>query len=376
MRVGYEPDYVCYNPLDDKVYCTARGVPGHLLVLDAGVDTVITTIQLGREPQRPSHNALNDRLYLVDFGFGRQVVVIDGRGDSIIHTIPLPHDPHFTTFLPFNNRLYVSVGTGGGYKMAIIDCSADTVTAVISEAGGGHPRSIAVYPERAKVYMDGYYGLNIFDAWGDSLLRTYSGVSTQATALCYFPPNIELFMPTSHLGDSIFIVDCTFDTFVDEVRVGNTPSDACLDPLTGKYYCLNYWSGSVTAIDAATHRVLRTLRVGELPNCVELDSCRHRLFVSTAGGSAVAVIQDSLAGIGDWLTGAGRGPGAATVVRGVISLQSPAAGRQSPASLLDACGRKVMELRAGANDVRHLVPGVYFVLAGTGRRPAKVLVCR
>jgi len=33
----------------------------------------------------------------------------------------------------------------------------------------------------------------------------------------------------------------------------------------------------------------------------------------------------------------------------------------SRAVLLDAAGRKVVELRAGPNDVRHLAPGVYFV---------------
>jgi len=31
------------------------------------------------------------------------------------------------------------------------------------------------------------------------------------------------------------------------------------------------------------------------------------------------------------------------------------------ASLLDAAGRKVVDLRAGANDVRGLAPGVYFI---------------
>jgi len=37
------------------------------------------------------------------------------------------------------------------------------------------------------------------------------------------------------------------------------------------------------------------------------------------------------------------------------------------AELLDAAGRRVMELRPGANDVRHLSPGVYFV-RGEGSR--------
>ncbi len=52
---------------------------------------------------------------------------------------------------------------------------------------------------------------------------------------------------------------------------------------------------------------------------------------------------------------------APTVIRGVLFLPEAASFR--PASLMDATGRKVMELAPGANDVRALAPGVYFVRA-------------
>jgi hypothetical protein len=53
----------------------------------------------------------------------------------------------------------------------------------------------------------------------------------------------------------------------------------------------------------------------------------------------------------------------------------------SRAALLDAAGRKVVELRDGANDVRSLAPGVYFVrrASSTEREAfgvAKVIVTR
>ncbi len=51
-----------------------------------------------------------------------------------------------------------------------------------------------------------------------------------------------------------------------------------------------------------------------------------------------------------------------TVVRDVLRLPARA-GTKPPATscLLDACGRKVLDLHLGANDVRALAPGVYFV---------------
>jgi len=48
-------------------------------------------------------------------------------------------------------------------------------------------------------------------------------------------------------------------------------------------------------------------------------------------------------------------------------------------ALLDACGRKVMDLKSGPNDVRHIAPGIYFVrTAESGGRSAvhKVVIQR
>jgi len=44
-------------------------------------------------------------------------------------------------------------------------------------------------------------------------------------------------------------------------------------------------------------------------------------------------------------------------------------------SLLDAAGRKVLDLKPGANDVRRLAPGVYFVLTEASA-VAKVVLAR
>jgi len=74
----------------------------------------------------------------------------------------------------------------------------------------------------------------------------------------------------------------------------------------------------------------------------------------------------------------------ATVVRGVLWLE-PASSikHQATSRLLDAAGRKVLDLHPGANDVSRLAPGVYFVSersATSGKRSAvavrKVVVTR
>jgi hypothetical protein len=71
-----------------------------------------------------------------------------------------------------------------------------------------------------------------------------------------------------------------------------------------------------------------------------------------------------------------RVPGGATIVHGVLFVPrslDPSLARP----LLDVSGRKVLDLKPGANDVSRLAPGVYFVgLASNGKPAAKVVLTR
>jgi hypothetical protein len=57
----------------------------------------------------------------------------------------------------------------------------------------------------------------------------------------------------------------------------------------------------------------------------------------------------------------GRKP-VASIIRGVLMFEpANGTGRSLPGELLDVSGRRVLDLKPGANDVRNLAPGVYFV---------------
>ena len=88
------------------------------------------------------------------------------------------------------------------------------------------------------------------------------------------------------------------------------------------------------------------------------------------GGSSISVIRDSGGGVEESFRPlvSSREP-EATVVRDVLLVpRLPAA----DCSLLSIDGRKVLDLKPGANNVRALAPGVYFVrgMAGGGQLPA------
>lgn len=66
----------------------------------------------------------------------------------------------------------------------------------------------------------------------------------------------------------------------------------------------------------------------------------------------------------------------ASVVRNVLLLPEAASLRSQAVGLLDASGRKVLDLKAGANDVSRLSPGVYFVREAQVRAVRKVVITR
>ncbi len=107
-----------------------------------------------------------------------------------------------------------------------------------------------------------------------------------------------------------------------------------------------------------------------VPDSIKSADCFIRYTVFGPGGNVEALTPRAFA-IGDTMPGVAEGhkpqassrKPAATIVRGVLVLGAVGSRQQTAdrAELLDVSGRKVLDLKPGANDVRTLAPGVYFV---------------
>jgi hypothetical protein len=131
-------------------------------------------------------------------------------------------------------------------------------------------------------------------------------------------------------------------------------------------------------MDGAADSVLRTVRVGIEPRDLAWNPAENRIYVANHGSSSISVLRDSGGGVAETMNDErgtmNRSP---TVVRGVLFLPEAVGGERLAvgAHLLDISGRKVLELRPGANDVSRLAPGVYFVRSersAVGREPSAV----
>jgi len=325
VPVGSGPSAISVAPGGGRVYVANYGVwplqDSTVTVLDGNTDTVIATVTTGNRPQSLCYNAAMGKLYCANFG-SNTVSVIDGLGDSVLAQISVGAWPGPLEYSSTSNKVYSASRFAG--ELSVIDCSADTVVATVS-------------------------------------------VGRQPWALCYSPAVNRIYCANRYSG-TLSILDCRNDSVIATVAVGSRPEALSCDPARNLVYCACAGSDSVYVIDGQMNVVVGCIKVGREPNKLAFDSATGRTYVANYLGSSLSVIRDTSTGIAE-----GRKPKAAgrkretSVVRGMLYIglghnpNSPEGIGLCPALLLDASGRRVMELQPGENDVRRLGPGVYFI---------------
>jgi YVTN family beta-propeller protein len=204
-------------------------------------------------------------------------------------------------------------------------------------------------------------------------------------ALCYNPQNNKVYCANDNSGN-VTVIEGATNQVITTVTARGSPCALCHNPQNNKVYCANYWGANVTVIDGASNQVLRTIGVGDGPRDFTWNPAQNRVYVANYEGSSISVLRDSMPGGIEEAMSDERGTmrPSPTIVRRVLVLGA-AGSRENTGhrtELLDVSGRKVLELKPGANDVSRLSPGVYFVREETvhGRRYAgnvqKVVVTR
>jgi YVTN family beta-propeller protein len=338
-----------------------------------GTTNDTATVTAGSIPYAVAVNLVTNKVYVVN-RYGNSVTVIDGATNATA-TAATGAEPYAVVVNPVTNKVYVA--NRGGNSLTVIDGATNSLTTV---AAGTTPSGVAVNPVTGRVYV------------------ANSG------------------------SDNV--------TVVTDVQANDTKVRAAYDPLPGDTTShgrvvlngrgVNRWEPSRTAMTGVLNRV----GTAQLP--------WNRAYVTGGGGTdsiswtynwgtdslipgenfvccvpleAQAAITNNLgrgtpfagnlevypvyrvgfaASLEETMNGERRtmnvGP---TIVRGVFILPASPRPRVSASPcLLDACGRKVLDLKPGANDVRALAPGVYFVCSvpsAVSRQPsavAKVVVAR
>jgi len=348
------PCVLCLNTVSNRVYCLCS-YSTRLAIINGVTDSVKRLTIPHGGANAFAYNATLNRLYAgCDDGY---VAVVDGAGDTVLYEVNLGTSwPIFNMFWnPATNHLFCSVGQDSVF---VVDCQTDEVRA----RWYVQPKDRWCYsPVTGRVYTGNSRSLWVFSPQGDSILATISG-STAHFCAVPFPNKVYVYGWSSEhwLG----VLDGNTNVFTDTLVLWGGP--LICDTLRGKVYAAS--SGlypGVAVLDARADTVLTTVPLPAFnPQGICWNPLDGRVYVTDRQGDSVYVLRDTMPGIEE-----GHKPQAAsykpvaTVVGGVLVLAKGASASpsSSTSSLLDISGRRVLDLKAGANDVSGLAPGVYFV---------------
>ncbi|UCG42235.1 MAG: hypothetical protein JSU73_10190 [candidate division WOR-3 bacterium] len=399
----FDPHDPCYVEARDRVYIPDYSIGG-LSVIDCATNTLLSTKVIGLRPLGAVADTLGRKLYLLDGRDTRQISVVSLETDSlagVVKATAILNGP--MALNPRTGKLYCNASHEGS-KLAVVDTEGDSVLTLIEVLGWHHDFAISPVSNQVYAFNDWDSLVAVVDGSGDTVIgfillgepplclgysrsldRVYaigfSGLlsvidcrtnSVVAETNVRTPGSNQspLWNPVSNklyyrtIDDSLCMVDCRTGEVAANLGFGQYPVPRFCDTLANKVYVTDR-SGTVWFLDGETDSIVGSLEGLEQPGDMAWCPSRRRVYVCNAS-SSVAVLKDTV------VTGIaterpyGYRAGAPTVLRRTL----PLSGRQD-AVLLDIAGRRVMDLKPGENDIRHVAPGVYFVrTAVSGERSA------
>jgi YVTN family beta-propeller protein len=326
--------------------------------------------------------------------------VMDGTNDSLLKPIEIGSGASLPCWSPGENKVYCAANTGARMFIAAVDCLTDSVVRTIDNYDIvkwfehlGQSRMLCVDKKRLLVLdcrtdsvlvdsgIEGVYaststcdGEKVYLArpgWLEVRSSDSLSLLTAVKWLYFNPSGRGTFLTlsdTTHklywfVGDSALAINTDDDAVVARMHVH--ARDACLDH-TGRYmFCACYDDRSLKVYDTQTDSLVAVYpHVPQYPVDVRLTTCPElgRIYVSCR--DVILVYSDAPSGVNETsnaeVQATGRMP---TVVRDVLLMPEAVFDQRLAvgACLSDVSGRTAMTLRQGANDLRGLAPGVYFV---------------
>jgi len=402
------PGPLCYNTTNNHLYCLDQN-DDLLFVIDGESNSVLKSIKTCDSPLDLVCDLSSSKAYFTGW-YDSAVFVLDCVDDSTVVAIDIGHRPGVLCCTQ-NGKVYVAYKGG----VAVLDGSGDSVRAEVPVSGT--PWALCYDRTDNKMYVGMSSGstVGVLDAAIDSLVSTIPVPSWHYSAMCWNGNHDKLYVGGTSC-DSVVVIDCKSDTVLKKMLTPS-PDGLYSDSVCDKVYGIDFWEGYLhivlsetdsfyknlrvgymtTVMDNGKHgpanrlycigwesrsatvvgaykmdSVISTVPVGVEPGALAWNPTYSRIYVSNYGSSSISVIRDTLGpgveeAMSDERGTMNAGP---TVIRGVLVLPRDGLGTRSGlsdnpvmsrAALLDVAGRKVLDLRPGANDVSRLSPGVYFV---------------
>ncbi|MEO0051756.1 MAG: hypothetical protein ABIK11_04315 [candidate division WOR-3 bacterium] len=378
-------DFFSYNWRQQKLYLSVETRADRIVVIDVAKDTVLKELYF--EPGRlwgHCYVSSSNRLYI---GCSDSLLILDCSNDSIIGGFLCPVERFFVTFVSWDsvhNEVYAVIHQYGSPAwLAVYDCSSDSLLSMF-RVPHMLPYKIYFHYRLNKGYFLPYDEAlpGVIDIQQHQFIKYFPIPIFYATlepiAIDTLDHKVYISKAKQRWPDTLYVIDCLTDSIIKKlVEAGWGPLSVRWAAWSNRLYFTGGPRGeTLKVLDCRTDSVIDRVYLEEYslfgPPDIELDPVRHRIF-AIGCDSALYVLRELEQGVEEERSN-NPGRSAPTVVRGVLYLPERAGAAGKPV-LVDITGRRVRELVPGANDVRGLVPGVYFVRSNAGVE-RKVVIAR
>jgi YVTN family beta-propeller protein len=379
------PGGICADAVHNRIYCAGSSYypldESLVTAIDGSVDTVMARIAVGGAPLAMCTNPVANKLYCAS-QLANQIAIIDGATYSVLKVLSVPSWPIDMLYAPELNRVYcVEQGprNSPNFMVTVIDGTSDSILRTIFV--GHYARSICYNRTDAKIYTaNGFDGnVSVVDANTNTVIATVT-VGGAPSKVFWNPYSDRVYCSDEGSG-TLWVIDGVTNQLCSTLPLVGAAHSMCLDSAAGKVYCSNFLDSVVTVIDARRDSIVKTIATGPDPECMCYNWTSGRTYVGCRGDNKVYVIKDSVVGGVEEKNAAPCSRRPAIDFRpnpcdGVLYLEAgPPSSYDQTIRLYDVQGSVVADLQPGANDIRHLVPGTYF-LAGVGCGRTTKLVVR
>ncbi|HTW91081.1 MAG TPA: YncE family protein [bacterium] len=410
---SFAPRNLCYNPANDRLYCLGRGLAviacdsnqvvgilpvggtadsmirnpvnnrlyfsspaeNTVSILDCASDTIMATVEAGQSPDAMCCSA-DGKVYVT---IGGGVAVIDPDGDSVRKVVPTPYDPKTLCYDRTDNRVYA--GLDSGRLVSVIDVVRDSVLKNVPVSVSCD--KVCWNQNHDKVYVSGSSDTSVvvIDCAGDTV-RSSLSVQTFAPLTTYSDSASDRVFVSD--GDLLYAINPAADTLNGGVGVGHVAGivDNGQSGGANRLYCAETGNRELCVTNGTGDAIIRRVPMGVNSTVLAWNPAHWWVYALDPYSPSIVVVSDTMLGIEETEPRVQSHKLEATIVRGVLVLDAVYSRQKTgySAELLNITGRKVMDLSTGANVVRALAPGVYFVREAQAQAQAqavrKVVVMR
>ena len=273
------PHGIALNPQTGKFYAVNTR-QGTVTVLD-GDAHFLARVNVGEGPEAIAINPDTNRVYVANQDSGT-VSVIDGATDQTIAIVPVGDLPYTMAVNRAANKVYVS----RTFSEVTVIIDGKTNSAKSLKAGVGD--AVAAESLDSDTYLISYEApqVTVFEGNDDHISKIET--SNHVWAMAANPATDKVYAVSA--GNALATVISGRSHATITLRTGEIPCAVAVDSSSGRAFVANYASGDVTVIDGVDDSVVATVNAGAHPQSIAVDSSNHKVFViSTQEGTTTVL---------------------------------------------------------------------------------------